>query len=230
MWASCMYHIIRYKLSKVSKVKIGHPQERVVKKVSEKKGWARGTKHMLSGWKESSLRKTPQTYHCFQWRIYIGSYFKRCTEVWNGAGSPLSGFSDEKGRNFVRSNKCCWRLNSHCFSMIGMVLNLLVGIYTPKDSHHERIPTSMIEVFVHKFESLPIRESQGTLQNLQRFWSWNLHIVLVFFFNGLISFETGSPTNYPHNQSFPFHREGWVRELFTPLKSNIYRCEKWWFG
>lgn len=54
------------------KLRLGTPKERVVKKVSEKKGWARGTKHMLSGWKESSLRKTPQTYHCFQWRIYIG--------------------------------------------------------------------------------------------------------------------------------------------------------------
>lgn len=39
--------------------------------------------------------------------------------------------------------------------------------------------------------------------------------------NGLISFETGSPTNCPHNQSFPFHREGWVWELLPPLKSNI---------
>ena len=32
-----------------SNINIGHPQERVVKKVSEKKGWARGTKNILSG-------------------------------------------------------------------------------------------------------------------------------------------------------------------------------------
>ena len=73
-----------------------------------------------------------------------------------GCGIPFVRFFGWSFWNFVRcrwsdvSNICCWGLNSHCFSMIGMVLNLLVGIYTPTNSQHEKIPTSIwLKILYH---------------------------------------------------------------------------------
>ena len=32
---------------------------------------------------------------------------------------------------FGQNNDLCWGLNSHCFPMVGMVINLMVGLYMP---------------------------------------------------------------------------------------------------
>ena len=45
--------------------------------------------------------------------------------------SPENTLKRKRKETLKQSTHLCWGLNSHCFPMVGMVINLIVGVYIP---------------------------------------------------------------------------------------------------